>query len=195
LKTKVVLLAVVLTATAFGGAIGVLNLTTLPANTYSGYYVGPSKGTFNGGPSIDLTCVDFFLTTGVPSSFLVEEQFMSELSGADRDNTIRAAWLLQQVATSPGEIGPIQFAIWNLFAPAAPDPGNSASWLAAAMAIKPSNYDASGLYLLVPTNSANQRFFGGELGNPVPEPGTLSAMGVGFIALAFLSRRSSPLRR
>jgi hypothetical protein len=63
------------------------------------------------------------------------------------------------------------------------------------MAIKPSNYDASGLYLLVPTNSANQRFFGGELGNPVPEPGTLSAMGVGFIALAFLSRRSSPLRR
>ena len=174
----------------FGGGIGLLNLTALPADTYSGYYVGPRQGIFNGGPVTDFTCVDFFVTTYVPGSFLVEEKSMSELSTSDRDNTIRSAWLLQQAVSNPGEIGPIQFAIWNLWDPAAPDPDTTSSWVAAALAINPGAFDASSLHLMVPTASLNQRFFEGSLGSPVPEPATLSLIALGLIAMAYLSRRA-----
>lgn len=158
-----------------------INLTGLPVNTYGGYYVGPAFGTLDGTDPLQVICNDFNHTSYIPSSFdvnistipsLVYARFGNDPAAVERYE--RAAWLMSQMPLNPGQIGPIQFALWNIFTPSAPDPAGSNTWLAAANAIDINAFDYSNVRIYTPTGqyASNQEFMGGGV-NPVPEPATM----------------------
>jgi hypothetical protein len=174
-----------------------LYLTNLPVFTYDGYYVGPATGNLNGGASFSLVCDDFAHTTYVPSHFDTYVSTIPELQHAmyitqGVDTYERAAilmWQMGLVNQTSADIGGIQFAIWNLFNPAAtPNPGSSDYWVSWANSQVLSAWDYSGVRIYTPSNSLNQEFIGGAA-SPVPEPMTFVLIGTGLIGLSLLKRR------
>jgi hypothetical protein len=185
-----------------------LNLTGLPAFTYSGVYVGPASGNLNGGPSFSLICNDYVDTSYIPSSFsvnvstipsLVFAMYAQPWSAGALANYEMAAMLLWQMdqpvnQTSAG-IGGLNFAIWNIFNPSVPDPGTSASWVAWAQSQDLTAWDYSGVRVFTPLaggnnghGGVNQEFMSGSA-SPVPEPATLGLIGMGLIACGVVGRR------
>jgi hypothetical protein len=173
-----------------------LNLLTLPVTTAGGYYVGAVGGNINGGTNANYYCIDFATTTHVPSSFSVLVSTLSNISGTKFGGQSGAltkyqqlGWLMNQLEINPLKVAAIQFAMWNVFDPGAPDFGDSAAWLTASERIDASSYDFSNMRIYTATNTTNQEFIGGRVvkaGDPVavtPEPAewALLIIGLGFI--------------
>jgi len=202
---------------AFSASATILNLTNLPATTYAGYYVGTVGGNIDGSPNPDpawFVCNDFFSRTPVPSTLedvwlsdviigtgLVWAKFVDQPPGSryptdeDYDKYQRAAILMGWMLDNPASIGPIQFAIWNLFAPATPDPGDTSLWISMVMAEDRSLYDYSKVLVLTDyaPGNRNQEFMAGratliETGE-VPEPATMAMLATGILAIFFIRRR------
>jgi len=187
-----VIISMFSTASAFAD---ILNLTTLPANTAGGYYVGAVGGNVNDGAPMSFFCDDFSTTTYVPSSFGVNISTIPSLGSAKWGNDAaalfkyeEAAWLISQMALNPDDVGPIQYAIWNIFYPAANDLSGQEIWIARAQGIDPASYDFSSVRIYTASNTLNQEFMsGGDA--PVPEPATVFLVGSGLLGVAWFGRK------
>lgn len=178
-----------------------INLTGLPANTYGGYYVGPAFGNLDGTDPLQVVCNDFNHTSYIPSSFDVNISTIPSLAFARFGNDPaaveryeRASWLMWQMGLNPGQVGPIQYALWNIFTPSAPDPAGTSTWLTAANAIDVNAFDYSGVRIYTPTGqfASNQEFMGGDV-VPTPEPATMQLV-LGAV-LIFVPKALNRLRR
>ncbi len=184
-----------------------LNLTSLPGFTYGGYYVGPATGNLNGGVSFAWVCNDYTDTTYIPSSFgvnvstipsLTYAMYASHPPTAGQVATYEQAAILLWQMSQPGNqnsdaIGGLNFAIWNLFNPAVPDPGSSATWVTWAQSQDLSAWNYVDVRIFTDTNTVDPHNQEGMSGSatPVPEPGTsiLFGAGVGLIACGAIRRR------
>lgn len=201
-----VLLALVLVSAA--SADQVLYVNNLPTTTAGGYYVGPAGGSLTTGAAtypwdIDLICDDFHHSTFIPSNFLVE---VSHIEAAALSTNARfeqgdpdqlwyyqqTAWLMLQTYLYPAQVGAIQFAIWNVFTPSAPEYGNSDWWLEQARGRTSeqymAQYDFSQVLVLTPVGNPNQEYLTGTPA-AVAEPASLLLLGGGLLGVGGLLRR------
>lgn len=160
-----------------------------------GFYVGPYQGqilSMPGQPTIDLYCVDFLHRISVGQ---VWEAYMSPLSG-DLSYTrggngayglyLKAAWLTQQYARVPtSEYKNIQAAIWNLFAPTAPDPLNGNYWLNLANQHY-SSLNPNYFYVVTAVNKNDPSSAQEFLTYVTPEPETYALLAFGLMTLSFV---------
>ncbi|MCX8022963.1 MAG: hypothetical protein N2745_09345 [Syntrophorhabdaceae bacterium] len=180
----VLLLLVIITD---GRADNILNLRTLPNTTYYGYYVGAIGGNIDGGYAMKFYCNDFSTTTYIPSSFAVAISTLSDLSqtkfGGSPDALLKyqqAGWLISQMESNPSQVGPIQFAIWNLFSNDVPTVPGAQDWLASARSINTSSFNFSEIRVYTPTNTRNQEFIGGTV-HSLDEPSVLILIIAGLL--------------
>jgi hypothetical protein len=196
---RAIVLFVLVAALAFVASAGTvtINFTTLPASTAGGYYVGNTGATVNGIPQ-NLVCDDFETTTYVPSGpFQYNVATLANLSTAKFTglaNYEAAAVLLWDFETS-GESDPggYNFALWDIFDPAAGAYGDSATLLANAQATVaaggiPQAYAELQIFTAIPLSS-NQEFLGLDTPGGVPEPGSFLLVGAGLVGLAIGSKR------
>lgn len=178
----------------------------LPAQTYSGVYVGPAGASFNtavGRPwDFDIICNDYARVTWVPSSFAVSVTKLTDVAGATtRFSGLtgavlryqQAAWLVDQMylnISNGTTVGQIQFAMWELFY--SPTPNNYGGWYANALAADLSGYDFSRFEILTPWDSVggkvsatNQEF----LRRRVPEPAMAGTLLFGLLGVGLLWKR------
>ena len=163
------------------------------------FYVSPYYGTINGTP-VTLFCVDYRNSVHIGQTWqanlstLTNGSNLSDTRYGGVANALalyqQAAWLTTQFAANPTDYVNIQYALWNLFTPSAPDTAGSNAWLAAALA----NYgsiDLSGFRIV--TNVAPVTLSGRdqvqEFITVVPEPGSLLLFGSGLAAIAGVIRR------
>lgn len=182
-------LTLLFTLLAAAAAADTLNLTNPPGFTYAGYYVGRTTGNLDGGEPFRLVCNDFEDRTPVPSSFDVTVSAIPTLQYAlyagspptpeqvllYEQASILIWQMLQPANHTPAGIGGIQFAVWNLFYPGAPDPGSSPAWVSWVRSQNASSWDYSGVRVYTPamlTPPHNQEFMSGSA-VPVPEPNFL----------------------
>jgi len=165
----------------------------------SHYYVSPYYGTLNG-VQVVLYCVD------IRNSVHVGQTWQANLStltnGSDLSNTRyggaanalalyqQAAWLTTQFASHTNDYVNLQYALWNLFTPSAPDTVGSNAWLQQA-ALNYSTINLSNFRII--TNVAPVTLSGSnqvqEFITVVPEPASLVLFGSGMAALAGVIRR------
>ncbi|MDE2019772.1 MAG: hypothetical protein KGJ13_05510 [Patescibacteria group bacterium] len=171
-----------------------LAVETLPTQTYLGYYVGPAGGLLDGQP-VQLVCDDFKHITYVPSGnlgvaisifpTLTSVRFTAAPMLQNYEQAAMLAYEMQQPGNS-GQIGDIQFAIWNIFNPATPDTAGSDTWLAWLASQDRSAWNYSEMKVVTPGSgfSSNQEFL---VGTPTPTPEPLPFVLVGC-ALAGIGR-------
>ena len=198
-----------LLAAAFASAgTSTVNFTTLPVNTAGGYYVGYTGATVDG-VAQNLLCDDMLHTTGVPSGpFTYNVSTLPDLADVrftGLANYETAAVLLWEFDNSnQTDAGAYNFALWNIFDPAAGSDGDSAALLANAQSIVANGgifaaYQDTRVLTPIPGGPENQEFLFLSvsvhiLDDPaVPEPQSYLLFGSGLIVLAMVSRRS--LRR
>ncbi len=182
---------------------GTLNMTGLPGFTYNGVYVGQAVGNLNGGTPFTLVCNDYLDTTYIPSSFNVNVSTIPTLAyamyathptptNAQVETYEWAAILLWQMGQpgnqTAGGIGSLNYAIWNLFNPAVPDPGSSSTWVTWVQGQNLAEWDYSGVSIYTPSDSHNQEFMSGSA-NPAPEPANMSLIGFGLLGMGIVGRR------
>ncbi len=187
-KTIVLAAALLLVVVGSAYAVDTLSLTDLNTNLqWAGHYVGPIGGYLNGShQKTYFVCDDYESTTVVPSTFKVTTTTATDLKGVkfgkDPDaatNYKMAAYLLTQMGsyTTADKIGPIQYAIWQIFAPDASYHLTSSqqaqvdTWLNSAKA----NYGAytyNSVLVMTPKGNGNQEFLSGKAA-PVPVPKSL----------------------
>ncbi len=175
---------------------GTLNVTTLPAQTFDGYYVGPAAGFLDGSP-VQWICDDFAHTTYVPSTFDVNVSTLPLLPyarfvGPEELANYEMASMLAYEMYQPGnasQVGAIQFAMWNLFDPSTPDPAGTATWLTWAQNQNRAAWDYSPVRVLTPTAAyaSNQEGIV-NAATPTPEPGSEVLSLLGGIGLIFAGR-------
>jgi hypothetical protein len=171
----------------------IINFSTLPLQTYAGHYVGPMPALLDG-ETMQVVCNDYLHSTYVPSTFEVDVSTIPGLDARWPDvvSYERAAilmWAMAQQENS-GQTGSIQFAIWNLFAPSAPDPEGTAYWSTWVQGQNIAEYYYDDVAILTPTAAyrSNQEFLAGAAA-PVPEPAMLALTGIFLIGLRAVKSR------
>ncbi len=183
------------------------NLTGPYSFAYGGYVVGPVQGKLNGVTPLTVICNDFTDTSYIGSSWGVNISTIPSLTYAMyADHPIptagqvatyeQAAILLWQM-NQPGNqtadgIGGLQYALWNIFNPAVPDPGTSASWVTWVQGQNLANWDYGGVGIYTDVDTVdphNQEHMSGAA-SQVPEPatGTLVWAGGTLFALGWTFR-------
>lgn len=196
---KSIFATVFLLIAAVAGA-DTLNLTGPYSFAYNGYVVGPIQGNLNGVTPLTVICNDYADTSYLGSSWGVNistiptlEFAMYAQTGpptagqlANYEMASMLLWQMNQPGNQNGDaIGGLNFAIWNLFNPAVPDPGTSAYWVSWAQAQDRSAWDYSNVRVYTDVDTVdphNQEFLGGSA-VPVPEPGTGILFGLGGMGL------------
>jgi hypothetical protein len=196
--------AVVFTASAASAAL--LEIPNLSGvSTYNGYYVGPIGATLDSKTIMDgVVCNDYATTTLIPASFAVYVGNLSipDLTNAKFGNDAAALLKYQQAAAllyeirlpaNSGQVGAIQYAIWNIFNPSTPDPENTSNWVAWAVGIVVADWNFDSVNVYSATNTTNQEFMSGAAlpqdNTPVPIPPTVYLLGAGLLGLVGLRRK------
>ncbi len=184
---KTIVLAMALLLLAVGSAYAKETLYLKDLNTglkWAGTYVGPIGGYLNGSSrEAYFVCDDYVSTTYVPSTFDVTTTTVTDLKGVKfgndpgaATNYKMAAYLLTQMSslTTADKIGPIQFAIWQIFAPGesynltSTQQAQVDAWLSTAKA-NYGSYTYSSVLVITPDGNKNQEFLSGKAA-PVPLP-------------------------
>jgi hypothetical protein len=199
---KILILSLCIAMSLLGAISAMADTVTLTSDyghvpQYGGDYVGPAGATLNG-TSIQggITCLDSAHVSYFGSSWGVNVYTLADVASARFFSTFgvlryeQAAWLNSQISANPGQVGVIQFAIWDTFNPGFSVDAGVISWLAKAQGINPSNYDFSSFIIYTPTGdyASNQEFMSGGA-SPVPLPPTVLLLGSGLLGLVALGWR------
>ena len=191
-----------LMALASGGTVSV-SFLTLPSGTANGVYVGFAGAKIDGVQQ-SLLCDDYTTTTSIPSgpfsynvatlANLATAKFVGASVNQELANYEVAAILLWEFENGgQADPGGYNFALWDIFDPAAGSYGDSAVRLAGARAVVASGgfaqvYDELQIFTAIPSGS-NQEFLGLDTPGGVPEPGSFLLVGAGLVGLAIGSKR------
>ncbi len=97
---------------------------------------------------------------------------------------------MNQLEINPLKVAAIQFAMWNVFDPSAPEFAASAAWLDASTRINAGSYDFSNMRIYTADKTKNQEFIGGRVtAVPEPEGWALLIIGLGLITFSAYRNR------
>lgn len=190
-KWAVLAVLVLVAAVAANADTVAMKFTGTSGVVDNGYYIAPYYATINGTPSM-IWCVDFAHGVSVGSTWTA---WVTPVTGADFSHTYlgnaatyqQMAWLISQFnGVSAADQAAIQWVLWNLSYPNAPDPYTTlqATWLGLAQQ-NASGADLTGYVILTDVNGVKQEYI-----TYVPEPGTLLLFGAGLVGLGLCRRFS-----
>ena len=203
----------ILLAAPWTMAASQIQFVSLPGNTENGTYNGYVGAKVDGVLFNNLICDDYLDITYVPSGpFTYDVGTLGNLAtalfatqaGVPLDTAVTryraAALVLNDINSDPANVARYQYALWDIFTPAAPSYQNSAQLAAdlLAEASAPPGGNAAiyqRLVIYTPSGSRNQEFL--QLANAsyeqaaVPEPDTrwLAVGATAFFALGLWARR------
>lgn len=180
---------------AMGLSLSAATVTYNGSNGFvsNGYYVGPVSLTVDG-KNMEGFCYDFFRGVSVGNTWEATVYHIPDMVFGDGffdnpDLYQQAAWLATRYVSNPNsEWSKIQFAMWNLMAPGAPDVPGQNGFLNAASVQGP-NFDATGWYALEDVNGQRQSFLVREVPIVTPEPENYILIGMGLICIAVLRKK------
>jgi hypothetical protein len=164
----------------------------LGANYAYGEYLMPYYLTINGSAPIAVTCDDYLHTVSIGDQWTATVSTFSNLSQTrfgtvDATQYHKAVWLVSQINASSSltDIAGVQFAIWKLFTPGAPDVGTEDFWLNKAATAATQSYGGMNFgnwEILTPLNpvSPQEYFF------QIPEPSVYLDLAFGLLAFVAL---------
>ena len=161
------------------------------SNSTNGVYTYPYHFLVNGQPA-DLMCLSF------DNEIVDGESWQATAAVPTTVPEREAAWLLNDTQTHPADASADNLAAWGLFSGDVPTDAQSDAQLALAEAGEGS-INAWRFLIYTPANppniengnggSAIPQTFIREVSSPVPEPGSLTLMGLGLALLALGGRR------
>lgn len=183
-----------------------LTFTGVNGAVQGGVYVSPYYATIGTTEHASIYCDDFEhhisfneTWTAYVSTFnsLTNVRFTSGGTAATLQRYEEEAWLIEQLASNPTELGNINFAMWAVMDPTVESDagyttsgtGSSAWWLSQATTQHFTSGEFSNFEILTPTATGTSS--PQEMLTMVPEAGALTLLGIGLIGLAayFLKRK------
>ena len=157
-----------------------IQLTGVSGESSGGEAIGPYAVTVDG-MTTAVVCDDFFIGIGMGQTWTADRLTWADLPGQERPLYGTAYWLVDSILNGAGPHADAQYALWHLFSPQAPLPGNALDALAWAQAqyenFSALSYDTLVIYRPDPRASSQ------EMLTEAPEAGTLA---YGLIGLALL---------